>query len=158
MLLDVLRISREMYNVHIWPPRDCLQKSSDVVFVFVRVHLDGFGDVLKTESLCWRMIWTMGMQYVSSHQPNFFIYCLLTSFKSQEKLDDLCDIFPKPTLPKPRGPEARKSRLSFLDEITSQDLKNGIYSPAQIQTILKQRSNVRKIQHPVSRITCWPSN
>ncbi|KAG4030937.1 hypothetical protein MFRU_010g00670 [Monilinia fructicola] len=61
---------------------------------------------------------------------------------SQEKLDDLCDIFPRPTSPKPRGPEARKSRLSFLDEISSGDLKNGTYSPAQIQIILKQRSHL----------------
>ncbi|RAL68449.1 hypothetical protein DID88_007178 [Monilinia fructigena] len=61
---------------------------------------------------------------------------------SQEKLDHLCDIFPRPTSPKPRGPEARRSRLSFLDEISSDDLKNGTYSPAQIQIILKQRSHL----------------
>ncbi|QSZ37118.1 hypothetical protein DSL72_009211 [Monilinia vaccinii-corymbosi] len=61
---------------------------------------------------------------------------------SQEKLDDLCDIFPRPTSPKPRGPEARKSRLSFLNEISPEDLKNGTYSPAQIQTILRQRGHL----------------
>ncbi|KAF7865337.1 hypothetical protein EAF04_006314 [Stromatinia cepivora] len=59
---------------------------------------------------------------------------------SQEKLDDLCDIFPRPTALRPRGPEARKSRLSFLDEISSKDLKT--YTPAQIQTILRQRGHL----------------
>ncbi|KAI9649341.1 hypothetical protein NHQ30_001913 [Ciborinia camelliae] len=59
---------------------------------------------------------------------------------SQEKLDDLCDIFPRPTSPRPRGPEARKSRLSFLNEISQQDLQT--YTPAQIQIILRQRSHL----------------
>ncbi|ESZ94571.1 hypothetical protein SBOR_5061 [Sclerotinia borealis F-4128] len=68
---------------------------------------------------------------------------LLTFPKSQEKLDDLCDIFPRPTSPRPRGPEARKSRLSFLDEISNEDLKT--YTPAKIQIILKQRSHLLDI-------------
>ncbi|KAK8901769.1 hypothetical protein ACHAQE_002390 [Botrytis cinerea] len=75
---------------------------------------------------------------------------------SQEKLDDLCDIFPRPTSPRPRGPEARRSRFSFLDEINSKDLK--AYSPSQIQLILKQRSHLHDVLADCEEPDLTPSN
>ncbi|TGO57083.1 hypothetical protein BOTNAR_0209g00120 [Botryotinia narcissicola] len=75
---------------------------------------------------------------------------------SQEKLDDLCDIYPRPTSPRPRGPEARRSRFSFLDEISSKDLKT--YSPSQIQTILQQRSHLHDILAEYEEPDLTPSN
>ncbi|APA10942.1 hypothetical protein SS1G_03367 [Sclerotinia sclerotiorum 1980 UF-70] len=75
---------------------------------------------------------------------------------SQEKLDDLCDIFPRRTAPRPRGPEARKSRLSFLDEISNKDLKT--YTPAQIQTILRQRSHLLDVLTDSEEPELTPSN
>lgn len=43
-------------------------------------------------------------------------------------------------MPSPRGPALRKDPLSFLTEISVDDLKS--YTPQQIKTILEQREKV----------------
>ncbi len=60
----------------------------------------------------------------------------------QERLDGLCDIFPGVRAPRPRSPMARLSKLSFLEEISDEQLKS--YTPGQLRVILTQRSNVCK--------------
>ncbi|PQE15712.1 flagellar motor protein [Rutstroemia sp. NJR-2017a BBW] len=67
-------------------------------------------------------------------------------YPEQEKLDELCDIFPTPPSPRKRSPLARSSKLSFLDEITPEQLKT--YTPAQIQLILNQRSQLLEVLNP----------
>ena len=58
----------------------------------------------------------------------------------QDKLDDFCDIFERPNSPMKRSPAARNSKLSFLEEISDEDLKR--YTPAQLNQILTQRAHV----------------
>ncbi|PQE18115.1 flagellar motor protein [Rutstroemia sp. NJR-2017a BVV2] len=67
-------------------------------------------------------------------------------YPEQEKLDELCDIFPTPPSPRKRSPLARSSKLSFLDEISPEQLKT--YTPAQIQLVLNQRSQLLEILNP----------
>jgi hypothetical protein len=64
--------------------------------------------------------------------------------RKQEKLDKLCGIFERPTSPRPRGPTARLSSMSFFDEISDEALES--YSIEQLQTILKQRAHVSSLQ------------
>ncbi|KAF4634540.1 hypothetical protein G7Y89_g3569 [Cudoniella acicularis] len=56
-----------------------------------------------------------------------------------EKFDDLNENFELSKAPKKRSPAARMSKLSFLEEISDEELKN--YSSAQVHQILKQRSD-----------------
>jgi hypothetical protein len=56
-------------------------------------------------------------------------------------MDKICDLFEPPAIPPKRSPLARMDRLSFLDEITDEQLKS--YSKEQLNLILKQRAEVR---------------
>jgi hypothetical protein len=57
-------------------------------------------------------------------------------------MDCLSDIFER-TSPRKRGPQARSSRLAFLDEVTDQQLRS--YTAAQLNRILTQRAQVRQV-------------
>lgn len=95
----------------------------------------GSGDVLKTEISCWKTMQTLTMW----ERPS----CSLLHFANQRKnkLDAVCDMIPKSIKPRKRGPAARASRLSFLDEISQMDLQ--MYTAAQLSQILTQRAHVR---------------
>ena len=55
-------------------------------------------------------------------------------------MDAITDLFPLPSSPRKRSAAARSSKLAFLDEIDDDALKT--YTPAQLSTILNQRSQV----------------
>lgn len=63
----------------------------------------------------------------------------LTIDRSQEKLDQICDLFPRPSSPRKNSPAARMPKLSFLEEVSDADLKS--YTPAQLAKILSQRAH-----------------
>jgi hypothetical protein len=56
------------------------------------------------------------------------------------KLDAFSKDFPTPHSPRKRGPAARASKLSFLEEISDAELK--MYSEMQLDLILRQRAHV----------------
>ncbi|KAK8108468.1 hypothetical protein PG984_014269 [Apiospora sp. TS-2023a] len=63
--------------------------------------------------------------------------------------------------PSPRGPALRKDPLSFLTEITADDLK--AYTPQKIKTILEQREKLHKVlrrqpRHALRRAYYYPSS
>ncbi|KAK7936673.1 uncharacterized protein PG986_015111 [Apiospora aurea] len=54
-------------------------------------------------------------------------------------------------VPSPRGPALRSDPLSFLTEITVEDLKS--YTPQQIKTILEQRGNLHEVLERQRRLS-----
>lgn len=59
---------------------------------------------------------------------------------SQEKLDVLCDVLPKSIKPRKRSAAARLDKLSVLEEIGMENMKD--YSGEQLHKILTQRAYV----------------
>ncbi|RDL39451.1 uncharacterized protein BP5553_03791 [Venustampulla echinocandica] len=57
-----------------------------------------------------------------------------------DKIDGLYDTFDKPNAPRTRSPAARLSKLSFLEEVSDEELKT--YTKSQISQILHQRAQV----------------
>ena len=70
-----------------------------------------------------------------------FLPLQFSSNQHKDKLDAISDLMPRSSLPRKRGPAARASRLSFLDEINEADLQT--YTPTQLRQVLSQRSHVR---------------
>jgi hypothetical protein len=60
----------------------------------------------------------------------------------QDRMDCLSDIFER-TSPRKRGPQARSSRLAFLDEVTDEQMRS--YTAAQLNWILTQRAQVSQV-------------
>ncbi len=68
----------------------------------------------------------------------------------QATFDQLITMSPPSSSPKRRNPAARTvNNLAFLDETTPEELKS--YSPVQVGTILKQKTQVCKLRHTVLR-------
>jgi hypothetical protein len=107
-------------------------------------------------SICLR-IGSMGWVYICTQDRELLLeedmerasattchFTNLMTERKQEKLDKLCGIFERPTSPRPRGPAARLSSMSFFDENSDEALES--YSIEQLQTILKQRAHVSSLQ------------
>ncbi|PMD59238.1 uncharacterized protein K444DRAFT_591416 [Hyaloscypha bicolor E] len=94
-------------------------------------------------SICLR-IGSMGWVYRCTQDREL----LLEEDMEREKLDKLCGIFERPTSPRPRGPAARLSSMSFFDENSDEALES--YSIEQLQTILKQRAHANDLASPRS--------
>lgn len=60
--------------------------------------------------------------------------------KTQDIIEGLGEIFEFGSQPRKRSPAARASKLSFLEEVTDEQLKT--YSEEQIDIILNQRASV----------------
>ncbi|RDW88699.1 hypothetical protein BP6252_00731 [Coleophoma cylindrospora] len=85
----------------------------------------------------------MGWVYKCTQDQELILEDLIEKHDSSyehKKFDALADLFERQTSPKKRSPEARASKLSFLEEISDADLKG--YTRDQLNTILCQRAHL----------------
>ncbi|RDW94732.1 hypothetical protein BP5796_00495 [Coleophoma crateriformis] len=130
--------SQMTHNV---PSRDIIQSPHNngacTHLTMTRLYTDTFRcqGCLKLGSMGWVYKCTQDQELILEDliEKHDFSY-------EHKKLDVLADLFERQTSPKKRSPEARASKLSFLEEISDADLKG--YTRDQLNTILCQRAHL----------------
>ncbi|ROT42067.1 hypothetical protein SODALDRAFT_347154 [Sodiomyces alkalinus F11] len=71
------------------------------------------------------------------------LICQMLAVGSKATFDETGDVLATQVKPRLRGPEARADKLSFFNEITSEQLQT--YSAEQVAAILRQREHVQNV-------------